>query len=146
MENLFCSGDSTTAPGANPGAVRLDSVGIDDLNANAAATDGTDDLAQRIDGATAPSDDRPEVFRVDPDLEALTATGVDQTYSDIVGIVDNAFHKVFKRWPQHGHSPLSSEASSVLASASSVLADSSAFSADFFDFDAVFLAGVSSGT
>src|SRR5699024_8489213 len=93
---------------------------------------------------------------IDPDLKPFTTTGVDQTDPDVVGVVDDALHKVFKRWPQHGYSPLSSEALasspgvSALASAgasvassaltSSVLADSSFFSEDFLAFEADFLA------
>src|SRR5690606_30717506 len=125
----------------------------------AAATDRADDLPQRVDGPTTPADHGPEVVGVDPDLEPFPATGVDQTDPDVVGVVDDALHKVFKRWPQHGYSPLFSEAwASVPASAgasavssaltSSVLADSSFFPEDFLafeaDFFAVFFASASS--
>ena len=86
------------------------------------------------------ADHRAEVVRVDPDLEPLTAAGVDQTDTNIVRIVDDAFDKVFKRRSQHDYSPLVSEASSAVASTSSVLADSSALAADFFDFGAALAA------
>src|SRR5882757_3421693 len=50
------------------------SVGVDDVDPDPTAADGTDDLAQRLGRPAASADHRTEVLGVHADLQALAAT------------------------------------------------------------------------
>src|SRR4051812_38063989 len=77
------------------------SVGVDDVDPQAAAADPGHDLAQRLGGAPAAADDLAEVVGVHPHLEGLPATAVQQVDGDVLGVVDDALDQVLERFFEH---------------------------------------------
>src|SRR4051812_39290088 len=85
---------ATRTPGSAP-------VGVDDVDAQAAAAHAGHHRAQRLGRAAATADDLAEVVGVDPDLEGLAATAVQQVDGDVVGVVDDALDQVLERLFEH---------------------------------------------
>src|SRR5262245_49496290 len=78
---------------------------VDDVDADAPATDGTDHLAQRSSSAAATADDRAKILRVNPDLKARSTAVINQTHPNIARVVHDALDQVLQRWPQRAVSP-----------------------------------------
>src|SRR3954464_9066726 len=94
---------TTTVSGVGGGVVLRcsASVGVDDVDPQAAAADPGHDLAQRLGGTPAAADDLAEVVGVHPHLEGLAATAVQQVDGDVLGVVDDALDQVLERFFEH---------------------------------------------
>src|SRR5206468_2115616 len=96
----------------------VSAVGVDDVHADAAATDAAHHGAQGGRGAPAPADHLAEIVGVHMHLErAATACG-QQLEPDLVRVVDDPAHQVLEGVSQKAHSAFSPSVSvSALASA-----------------------------
>src|SRR4051812_40599448 len=71
-------------------------VGVDDVDPEAATADTGHDLAQRLGGAAATTDDLAQVVGVHPHLEGLAATTGQHVDLDLFGVVDDALDQVLE--------------------------------------------------
>src|SRR6266480_3857227 len=105
-------------------------VHVDEVDADAAATESAHDGAQSACGATVAADHLAEVVGVDPHLEHPPTTEGGRSDVYVIGVVDDALHEVLESLLEHAQASVGS----VDAAAASAAAASpeSAFFSDFF--------------
>src|SRR5437899_1300626 len=90
-------GEAVASPGPVPVSLQsADLVHVDEVDADAAATEGAHDGTQSAGGAAVAADHLAEVVGVDPDLEDAPAAQGARGHLHVVRVVDDALHEVLK--------------------------------------------------